>query len=785
MSPRLPRVRIACAGALLVLSASAEAKTQPFQIRPGPLGGALVQFGQQAGITVGLTDPALASAHSDGAQGRMTNRQALRRVLLGTGAVSEWIDSRTVRIAGERKVRPPIRKPEKAELPSTQNPAQASEIIVTASKRQTRLRDYAASVSILDLNAPDLSSRAAQGTSAIVARMPILASTNLGPGRNKLFIRGVADSSFSGFSQTTVGEYLGDVRLTYYAPDPNLNLYDMDRVEVLEGPQGTLYGTGGLGGIIRLIPNAPDFSRNAASTAAGAITVAHGAIGYDAAGMANLVLAPDLAALRVVAYLSTEPGYIDDPSRGLQDINRTKSQGGRFALALSPGGDWKITFGAAKQDIKSRDSQYVLRGFPPLQRSTVIAQPFDNDYALAYVTLEKAINSDQLTSTTSIVRHNVDNVVDATVSIPRKFEEDTATRLISHETRFSHHGGIDGWVAGVSGLVAQASTVRELGAVSDPQAIARVKNTNVELALFGQYSREVARDVSMTGGVRLSYAGSKGDVGEETAEETADPKRAQFQVSPMAAVSWQLQPNLLAFVHWQSAFRPGLLEVSPLGAANKAQRIEADDISTIELGTRYGQPGHDPIALTAALSYSRWSDIQADQIDKSGLPFTDNIGDGRIKTFEIQATWLARPSIQLDASALVSSSRLAKPAARFSEADEMELPNIPHFTGGIGVTYVHPIDALTQLRLNGFVRYVGSSDLGIGFPLDVSQGNYVDASLQGRISRGPLGLSVDIDNLLDGRGNRFAYGNPFTVEQRDQMTPLVPRRVRIGVDLRF
>ncbi|WP_163278767.1 Plug domain-containing protein, partial [Enterobacter hormaechei] len=73
-------------------------------------------------------------------------------------------------------------------------------------------------------------------------RVASLASTHLGPGRNKLFIRGIADSSFVGPTQATVGQYWGNSRITYSAPDPDLKLYDIGRVEVLEGPQGTLYG---------------------------------------------------------------------------------------------------------------------------------------------------------------------------------------------------------------------------------------------------------------------------------------------------------------------------------------------------------------------------------------------------------------------------------------------------------------------------------------------------------------------------------------------------------------
>jgi outer membrane receptor protein involved in Fe transport len=778
---------MACAGVFLILSAPAEAKTQSFRVAPGPLANALVQFGQQARMTVGLSDPTLANTRSGGVQGQLTPRQALRRLLVGTGARYDWIDARTVRISREPEARPNKQKsPVGRASTQTVPPGDPTEIIVTASKRRTPLRDYPGSVSILSFDKESLSARAAQGTTEIVAQMPILASTHLGPGRNKLFIRGVADSSFSGFSQTTVGEYLGDVRLTYYAPDPNLNLYDIERVEVLEGPQGTLYGTGGLGGIIRLVPALPNFARNEGSASAGAIGIDRGGNGFDVAGMANVVLANDRAALRFVAYSAVEPGYIDDPSRGLNNVNQTTSQGGRIALAIRPGGDWLLTAGAAMQDITSKDSQYVLRRSPPFQRSTQIAQPFDNDYSLAYATLENRLEWADFTSTTSIVRHNVDSMIDATVSnVPRKFEEDTSIRLFSNETRFSHRSDRDSWVAGLSGLRARARTLRKLGAVAEPEPIAEVKNTNLEAALFGQYSRSFGSGLSLTAGARISYARSSGEVGDESQETTAGPKRTQFRLSPMAAVSWQLTPKLLAYVHWQSAFRPGLLEVTPAGAGVDSQRVEADSISTIELGSRFGDAGRDRFSLSASMSYSRWSDIQADQIDQAGLPFTDNLGDGRIKAFEVQANWLPWKHLQLEGSAFLSSSRLAKPMPQFADADERELPNIPHFGGRVGATFSHNFDERTAVNINGALRYVGSSDLGIGFPLDVSQGKYLETSLRGRLARGAFGLSVDVENLFNERGNRFSFGNPFTIDRQDQVTPMVPRRVRVGLDYRF
>ena len=87
--------------------------------------------------------------------------------------------------------------------------------------------------------------------------------------------------------------------------------------------------------------------------------------------------------------------------------------------------------------------------------------------------------------------------------------------------------------------------------------------------------------------------------------------------------------------------------------------------------------------------------------------------------------------------------------------------------------------------MNGSLRYVGRSQLGIGPPLDVGQGDYVVAAAGARLSRGRFGLSLDIDNIADARANRFAFGNPFGLERGDQETPLRPRTVRIGIDAKF
>ena len=388
---------VAAAGVILCATPAGAAEKRSYAIPAGSLSDVILRFGEQSGLSIAIVDGSVGRQRSPGLRGRYTPVQALRRLLRGTGATFAFVNPRAVRIHAAPPPRPS--KPARPRPVATVPPPE--EIIVTASKQSIPIARYAGSVSVIDLDS-DLSARtASQGTSAIIARLPMLASTSLGPGRDKLFIRGVADSSFNGPSQATVGQYLGDVRLTYNAPDPDLNLYDMARVEVLAGPQGTLYGTGSLGGIIRLVPNMPDPAGWSGSGSVGVAATQGGATSTDAAAMLNVPVIEERLAIRAVGYRAVNGGYIDNPLLGRKNINRTLISGGRLGVRFLPGDAWTIDVGGVLQNIDSRDGQYTLRGEPDLTRRTAIAQPFDNDYRLADLGIAKQWPGVKLVSSTA------------------------------------------------------------------------------------------------------------------------------------------------------------------------------------------------------------------------------------------------------------------------------------------------------------------------------------------------------------------------------------------------
>src|SRR5205823_587441 len=174
-----------------------------------------------------------------------------------------------------------------------------------------------------------------------------------------------------------VGLYLDDVPITYNAPDPDLRLADIDRVEVLRGPQGTLYGSGSIGGIVRIVTARPDLSRVLGEVSVEGMATQHGAPSYGLEAMANLPVAAGRAAIRAVVYSDERGGYIDNPVLHLKNVNYSRRVGGRIAaLADLPDG-WTIEAGVAHQSIATADSQYTQGSGGPLTRGASVREPHD------------------------------------------------------------------------------------------------------------------------------------------------------------------------------------------------------------------------------------------------------------------------------------------------------------------------------------------------------------------------------------------------------------------------
>lgn len=798
---------------LCVIATPAAARDQMIDIPAGTLGQAIATLGAQArvSIVVSVADPTLMRRPVPAVRGKMGAGEALNRLLRGTGARAVAAALGVWRIVAA----PPKALPQKAV--ARPKPPQAPprpeepgpDIVITASKQDTRLDTFPGSVTVI--GGADLARDGDNGTDAVVARMSTLSSTYLGAGRNKLFIRGIADSSFTGPTQATVGQYVGDVRLTYNAPDPDLRLYDVDSVEILEGPQGTLYGAGSLGGIIRVKRNAPDLMTVGGALSGGVSDTWHGKPGGDLGVVLNLPLVSDTVGVRIVGYGITEGGYIDNPLRGEKDINRSNIFGGRATLRARLGG-WTIDLGGTFQSTDNLDSQYADRNAAPLTRNSRLRQGSDARYGLGELVVSRRFDGLLFVTSIGLARQRLTERYDASLTNgpERLFRQRNRTDLFSAESRLSRpmDNGF-GWVAGVSVVRNTTELTRSLGDPDMPLPSTGVVNRITEATGYGEVSIELRPRLTVTAGGRYSHVwltGEGADVSFQIARANAaiTAGRSESAFLPSFALTAQPIDRVTIYARYQESFRPGGLAIE----GDFVRRFLNDRARTFEFGVRSGRPGRDPIDLSFSVSRTLWHNIQADFIDGRGFPSTANIGDGRIWTISGSASFRPIKGLTLETGIALNDSKVVNPSPFFlsfvvpgpnpqagsavivnpvatTVVGYGRVPNIANIVARGSVKYEFDLSDKAQFSLSGSARYTGKSRLGVGPILGAEQGDYLDTRVSARLSLPRFAITLGVTNLTDEVGNRFALGTPFAVLGDRQITPLRPRTVRLGFDTSF
>lgn len=733
------------------------------------LGDALLTLSRQTGLSVGMAG-ALPRHRTRPIGGTIEPAAALERLLRGSGFQAVPAGSGLWRIE---------RLPREVTRSGFVGPTEPVEdIIVTSTKRDENLASVPIAVSLMR---PDIADRLlyGRGMQDLVETVEGAFATNLGPGRDRIFLRGVADSAFNGPTQATVSLLLDDARISYATPDPDLRLVDIDHVELLRGPQGTLYGTGALGGIIRVVPNKPDLADWSGFAAIEGGTTRHGDGSGAVEGGINVPLLSDRLAIRAVGYAERTGGWIDDDGRGERDVNRTRRYGGRLAARWRASPDWTIDLGGTAQWINSDDSQYATRR---LSRATALAEPHDNDFVALTATARGVVHGLDFVSATAFVDHEVESVYDASavaavrgLPAPLGFSDMRRLKLRTQEWRLSDPAATRPWVIGLALLKADN---KYQGRFFVPSGAAlqdiSLRDDAIEAALFGEASQPLGGALTATLGLRVFY--SKVD----NEQEGQTRRRARKAgVTPSAALSWAPRDGMITWLRYASAIRPGGL--NPDGAPGLAD-FRSDDLKSLELGWRL-RPW-DRLRLNGTLFGLRWENVQSDSIGADGLVRTINAGKARNIGLELGGSFELSP-LSIDARLTVQRARLYAPSAAANAAgDDNRLPVLPDRAGRVKIGYDGTVEGL-PVSLFGAARYMGKARLSFDPGLARSMGGYwtVDAGLI--LSPADWRIAVTLANLLDGRGDSFGFGNPFSLRALDQHTPLRPRTLSIRVERKF
>ncbi len=231
---------------------------------------------------------------------------------------------------------------------------QGNEIVVTATKRSESIQDVPFSINAQ--TAAQIEKSGAASIEDIARNVAGLTVQNLGPGQSQVSIRGVSAGQIvrdqPGVKEQ-VGVYLDESVISLSLFTPDFDLFDLNRVETLRGPQGTLFGSGSVGGTVRYITNQPDPSGFAGTVEGGVNTLKGGDIGYNLKGMVNVPVGENLA-LRLVGYGQHFGGFIDaiGPAAG-ENINDGRRYGFRASLMAEPVEGMKITPRVIYQDVQA------------------------------------------------------------------------------------------------------------------------------------------------------------------------------------------------------------------------------------------------------------------------------------------------------------------------------------------------------------------------------------------------------------------------------------------------
>jgi outer membrane receptor protein involved in Fe transport len=776
-------------------AADAASAVHEFHIPAKPLQAALVDLANQAGVSMGLSQASACRSPGRTVFGRLSLEAALSRMLAGTGCGYRLLDGGAVEIFVLPAQPAPAARPP---------PASAlSELVVVATRRPTPADRLAYPVSAIDQ-----STVAAQGlrdTQDLALTTPGMTVTNLGAGRDKILLRGLSDGPLTGRTQSMVGIYLDDVRLTYNAPDPDLKLVDMARVEVLRGPQGALYGSGSLGGVLHLVTEAPDARARSGWLAVSGDTTHGGAPSAGAEGVLNAPAPWSGGALRLVAYREVQGGYIDDPGLGRTNVNHAVRSGVRLTMIQQLDPDWSLVTGGVVQFINSRDTQYGLGGSRAFQRRNHLAEPHDNDFAEAHATLLATKGWGELRTSLATVRHRVVSRYDATEAPPVPSppgpvafdDDDDISSLVVESTLAAHADARVQWLAGAF----YARTRQNISLMLTPQGPPAVPNFQEarrdvldEGALFGEATAPLGSRLSLTLGGRLFASRTRVSsriVASGAADALFHDRVGHAGFAPKAVLAYRASSSLLIYVQAAEGYRAGGVNTTgtpgqvfrTAGASEPYRFYHPDELWSFEAGAR-AQLLDGRLTARAAIFHAIWNDIQSDELLASGLPFTANIGDGANQGFEFEGAFRTG-ALRLGAALLLNHPELDKANPAFPARSELGLAGVPRVSGSLTAHYAWDLGGARSLSLDARYAYVGPSHLTFDARTSPRMGGYRTGRIAATLSRPKWSLTLAVENPTDTIGNTFAYGNPFTLRTTTQTTPLRPRSVSLRVERQF
>ncbi len=714
------------------------------------------------------------------------------------------------------------------------------EVVVTGNKRLTSLQETP--LSITAFGTEDIARRSLDSMDDYLRTVPSLSFVDRGTGRNSVVVRGIsADTRQEGYNNgPTVGVFLDEVPLSSVGlfGSTDIKMVDLERVEVLRGPQGTLYGSSSLAGAVRNIPNKPDASVFKGSfKGTYSQTAEKGDDNNAFEGVLNVPIIEDKLAIRAVAYYFDDSGYVQNIAGSDPDAQATAALFGseRFAVDRDNMGASEVSGG----------------------RISLLWQPIEAfDVNLTYLTqdaeqtgwLEEEVDSGDYIR----VRERLSNPLDAEEGL--EDNTDIASLLVNYEFDWGTLVSSSSWreadifsafnvgpALGVGNVplideFATESLVQEVRLVSDLpgalQFIAGYYYEDVEVsqdeiitddllstvfgtrvladllltedveqnALFGELSYAFTDKFKLTlGGRYFDYDRRTGQVQSgplsgvglgqaAVADLKSDEQGSTFKVN----ADYKPNEDSLVYAQWSDGFRLGgpvvpvpasLCDVDNDGIFDgtsldiNVTETESDELEAIEIGGKF-QLLDGLLILNGAIFHNTWDGIPVNVVGDCFLSLQANAGEARTQGMELEARAQLAEGLIIDVGFSLLDAEFTEDVLEVNVADGDRLPGSPEKTVNVGFEYETDIGQL-PFFLRADYAYVGD------FYSDVNEageelGDYDQVNVRAGLAIDRISVDIFANNLTNNDALTWSEVNPLPVVFR-----LRPRTIGMSVGYEF
>ena len=820
-------------------SVSADQIPETFDMAAMPLAKAIAEFSKQTGMVILTKGRSLENKKAGKLSGTYEPEEALRILLKNSGLVYGVEEDNTVIIRPEgisdRPVSGFLRISSVVTLDYEENLSayegdevaddtddfSLDEIIVTATRRAESLQDVG--MSIKALGSAEINTRGLQAMGDYLTSVPSVSFNEKGGGRNQITIRGVS-SGVSASGSDTTAFYFGEIPVSSTARgNPDLKLFDIERIEILRGPQGTLFGANAMGGAVRVIPNGAEFDAVSGSVEATLSTTKQGGTNYNVSGAFNFPLIEDKLAIRVVGYTYDNSGFVDNKITGgaafgiadaeSENVTGEKTHGGRLALAFQPTDNLLIEASVLIQDQTTSGLPEVTVADGDWSQNRWIPENLRDDFQVYNLTFNyEGKGFDVVASASFMDRQWYQNRdihafgilgPDTPVGLFDSNDEEIFVQEVrvssNNDNRFQWlFGGYHSkknlhFTNGLFWFGSEASALAIFPAVLPVNSFVHRRDNDIsdeQYALFGEVSYQITDKLKATAGLRwFTYDNIQNLTVAGIFQNQQDLLATSATTyTPKFALNFQATEDQLYYASATNGFRPGGA-ARPLPSACDADLNDAgfteqpdgttpDSLWSYEAGTKLNM-ADGRVAFSAAAYYIDWTNIPTGTLLRCGFSFVYNADSASVKGLEMEVAVQAAENLRFDIGGSYNDAQLdpsLNPVTGLVQTEGGRTPGVARFTTTVGAEYDFTIAEWDSL-LRMDAHYVGASSNGLpGVGLSTPSGDYTVVNLRWSTDFDGWNVELFATNLFDETvnivvdtelpDNRTYRGRPRTIGAR-------------------